>query len=236
MLCSHVVRPLLPIALCLLLVPQAAKAAEAAQNIGTLVIVPLGRVSPELIDAVAKSTELRFGVSVRIHETQTLPKQAWYPKRKRWRAEKLLDFLDRLDTGDAWRVTGLTEAPISTTKGDVKDWGIAGLGSINGKSSVLTAYLFRKIKSKKPKRYRRFVENLVLHEVGHTFGLEHCPLERCIMADAKGNAIRAATLSINQFCPRCTKWLGERLRDESIVGEWKDEELRMLGWPVCGNH
>src|SRR5207249_9902457 len=122
---------------------------------------------------------------------------------KRWRAEKIRRALDAADFGDAWRVAAITEQPISTTKGDVKDWGIAGLGSLDGKSSVFSGYLYRGLKSKGEAKYLHAIENLVLHEVGHTLGLPHCPLDRCIMADAKGNALRSATLSINEFCPRC---------------------------------
>ena len=95
-----------------------------------------------------------------------------------------LDALNALEAGNAWRVTWITEKPISTTKGKIHNWGIAGLGTMAGKSCVLTAYLFRRLKKRNPIRYRRFMENLVLHEVGHTLGVGHCPLERCIMADA----------------------------------------------------
>ena len=73
------------------------------------------------------------------------------------------------------------------------------------------------------------MENLVLHEVGHTLGLPHCVLDRCIMADAKGNAIRAAKISINEFCPRCYQASSDHLRASALRGEWSDEERALLG-------
>ena len=60
--------------------------------------------------------------------------------------------------------------------------------------------------------YLHAIENLVLHEVGHTLGLPHCPLDRCIMADAKGNALHSAEVSINEFCPRCYEAIRKHLR------------------------
>jgi predicted Zn-dependent protease len=92
----------------------------------------------------------------------------------------------------------------------------------------LTSYLFRRVKKKNRKRYLRYMENLVIHEVGHTLGLDHCPLARCIMADAQGNALRAARLSINEFCPRCTRLLRRHLRDPQVKGKWSKKERAIL--------
>ena len=52
-----------------------------------------------------------------------------------------------------------------------------------------------------------FVVNTVLHEIGHTFNLDHCDKdERCLMNDAKGTI---ATLYKEQkwLCPACVKLL-----------------------------
>jgi archaemetzincin len=193
-----------------------------------LVIVPLGEVDPKLVDFLAKSLKGRFAFQVKTTKAYKLPKSAWYKPRKRWRAEKLLDFLDSLELKDVWRVCGITEQPISTTKGARYDWGIAGLGTMSGKTSVLTSYLFRRFKKRAPKKYYRYLENLVIHEVGHTLGLEHCPLDRCIMADAKGNAIKAARKSTNQFCPHCHQQIYYHLKDKKIEGKWSAEELKII--------
>ena len=187
-----------------------------------VVVVPIDEVAPDLVEFVAESVRRRY-----TFEVMTLPAvppaaTAWYPPRKRWRAERLLDQLDALEVGDAIRVIGLTEQPISTTKGKIFDWGIAGLGSLPGKSCVLTAYLFRGLKKKDRPHYLRYMENLVLHELGHTLGVPHCPLDRCIMADAKGNALRAARASINEYCPRCHGKLKKWLRAQDVRGDWPE--------------
>ena len=93
---------------------------------------------------------------------------------------------------------------------------------------MLSAYYFRKFKKKVPKKYRRSMENLVIHEVGHTLGLDHCPLDRCIMADAKGKAITAAKNSINELCPRCSGLSERHLRDPAVKGSWSPAERAIL--------
>jgi archaemetzincin len=193
-----------------------------------LVIVPLGAPSEDLVQVVVASAQKTFRMRVEVAEPMALPMGAYYPPRKRWRAERLLDALDRVAPKEAWRVAAITEKPISTTKGEVKDWGIAGLGSLGGKSSVFTSFLFRKHAAADHRRYLKEMEGLVLHEIGHTLGLEHCPLERCLMADAKGNAIRAAEKSINEFCPACWQQIREHLWAEAPRGSWSPAELQAL--------
>jgi archaemetzincin len=208
-----------------------ALALVAAQK-PVLVVVPLGDTSSDLVRFVAESIEDRMNVEVRVADPIPHPTEAWYAPRKRWRADRILDHLDEQDFGpNVWRVAAITEQPISTTKGEVYDWGIAGLGSLGGKSSVFTSYLFRGFRKKSRPTYLRFMENLVLHEVGHTLGLDHCPLERCMMADAKGNAIAAAKASINEFCPRCHARIREHLKATEPRGEWSTAERAQIGLP-----
>lgn len=178
-----------------------------------LVVVPLGRPSADLVAMVKETLERRMRVTVRVAEAMEMPAAAWYTPRKRWRAEKILDALDAKNWGDAWRVAAITEQPISTTKEEIEDWGIAGLGSLNGPSSVFSSYLFKRFAKKDRPFYLHAMENLVLHEVGHTLGLPHCPDDACIMADAKGNAVKAARASDNRFCARCRQRIHADLRD-----------------------
>lgn len=183
-------------------------------------VVPLGDPSPDLVEFVAQSVRDRLYFQVEISDPVALGKEAWYAPRKRWRADALLDQLDALELKRSHKVIGFTEKEISTTKGERYDWGIAGLGQLSGQSCVLTSYLFRKYKKKGRKRYLRYMENLVLHELGHTLGLGHCPLDKCIMADAKGSATRAARLSINEFCPVCHGKIQQFLRYREVRGDW----------------
>jgi archaemetzincin len=197
----------------LMMMTALASSAAAAEEQRVLVVVPLGDPSPDLVRMVVTTLRSRMRFEVRVAEPMPMPKDAWYQPRKRWRAEKLLDALDAQDFGaDVWRVAAITEKPISTTKGDVHDWGIAGLGSMNGLSSVFSSWIFARFAKSDRAFYLHAMQNLVLHEVGHTLGLPHCPNDQCIMADAKGNAVRAAKASDNEFCARCYPRIRGHLR------------------------
>jgi archaemetzincin len=183
-----------------LLAASMASAADAPARI--VAIVPLGPVKQAYLDRVVQELQARMNVQIRVEPQRELPPEAFYKPRKRWRAEKLLEALDANPPKDAWKVVGVTEAEISTTKGDIVDWGIAGLGNIGGSSCVLSAYIYKKHSKKEDVLLRR-LGDLAVHEFGHTLGFPHCEVEGCVMADAKGKAIKSADESSGQYCAHC---------------------------------
>jgi len=177
----------------------------AAANRAVLCVQPLGADLPaEDVTLVKTAIEGLIGLEVRILPRTELPAAALYRPRGRYRAEKLLDFLDtRLQPGAA-RILGLTGVDISTTKDEVFDWGVLGLGRIDGASSVISEFRCR-MKSRGPAHARERLAKVAVHETGHTLGLEHCPTRGCLMEDAGG---RVATCDREyDFCDRCRRLL-----------------------------
>jgi archaemetzincin len=193
-----------------LLAASLASAADAPQRV--VAIVPLGPVKQAYLDRVAQELQARMNVQVRIEPQRELPPEAFYKPRKRWRAEKLLEALDANPPAGAWRVVGVTEAEISSTKGDIFDWGIAGLADLGGPSCVVSAFIYKKHSKEEDVLLRR-LGDLAVHEFGHTLGFDHCETKGCVMADAKGKAITSADESSGQFCAPCLATLPPEDRD-----------------------
>jgi archaemetzincin len=135
-----------------------------------------------------------------------LPAWAYYPPRKRYRAEKLLQVLEREQPART-SVLGMTEVDISTTKGKHQDWGVFGLGMIGGTSSVISTFRLRRGKPS-AELYRFRIVSSAVHEVGHMLGLEHCTEPRCVMNDAEGS-IKTVDASTGELGPRCLARLAE---------------------------
>jgi archaemetzincin len=117
-----------------------------------------------------------------------LPRSAYYPKRRRYRADRILEFLRQRFEREApeVRVLALTAVDISTTKGPHPDWGVFGLGDLGGRAAVISLFrLRRRVRSRAHFSFR--VVTTALHEVGHTLGLDHCREPRCVMLDAEGS-------------------------------------------------
>jgi archaemetzincin len=174
-----------------------------------IVLVPLGDPSPELVRLVAGVIRSRFVLRVRVADAMPMPGEAYYAPRKRWRAERLLEAIEAEHTDASVRLIGVTERPISTTKDQHVDWGIAGLGIIRGRSCVVTQHVYKKLEGE---ALARAMENNVLHELGHVFGLPHCSDARCAVADANGNAVRAAEKSSGEYCAKCARKISTFLR------------------------
>lgn len=165
-------------------------------------IVPLGKVRQEFLEKVQQELQSRMKVRIRIDPARELPQEAWYAPRSRWRADRLLDWLDENPPEGAWKVVAVTEAEISATKGNILDWGIAGLGSLGGPSCVVSAHIYKK-HSKTEEALLRRLGDLAVHEFGHTLGFPHCEEKGCVMADAKGKAISSADASSGRYCAKC---------------------------------
>jgi archaemetzincin len=176
--------------------------AAAAASEPIVDLVPLGTVEPRLLEVLRRALEARVHARVRLAPPRELPRDAFYARRNRWRAEVILELLEREAPEDAWRVVGVTEAELSTTKGAVADWGIAGFGGVGGKACVVSSFLYRKHSTTRAAMERRFAD-IAVHEFGHTLGMEHCGAAGCVMADARGKAIRAADRSTGEYCPFC---------------------------------
>ncbi len=154
-------------------------------------------------DVPKKITDSLFQDLSKIHSKITvkspikLPSSAFYSKRSRYRADSLISFLKR-KTPTNHVTIGLTTKDISTTKGNIEDYGIMGLGYQPGRSCVVSTF-----RLKQDKLQRQFFK-VSIHELGHTAGLPHCKTATCFMRDAEGkNHLDKET----NFCEPCKSHL-----------------------------
>ncbi len=176
-------------------------AAATADPLPVVAIQPLGRVKPEDVAHVQAGIRALYAVDVEVLSEKPLPKTAYYPPRDRYKAEKLLDSLERETDRRFIKVVGLTICDISTSKDDIEDWGIFGLGELGGRSCVVSTFRLRAGKATDPVFQTRLVK-VLNHELGHTFGLDHCPAAGCFMQDA-GGKIATVDGESSRPCPAC---------------------------------
>jgi archaemetzincin len=168
----------------LALAPRVALGAELEPLIA---LQPLGAgLSSEQLRAVSGALNAFYAVRLETRPALELPRSAFYPQRSRYRAERLLDFLVERGLPEARVTLGLTSVDISTTKAPHHDWGILGLATLDGRSAVLSIFRCRRGARDAAHVGERFAKTAV-HELGHSFGLEHCSTPGCIMHDGEGS-------------------------------------------------
>ena len=198
----------------LALAPRRADAAELPK----IYVQPLGALLPAAdSDLVRRALLAFYRVDLAVLPSTALPRAAFYAKRRRYRAEKLLDFLEARRPRDGKRILGLTGVDISTTKPPHEDWGILGLATLDGGACVLSSFRCKR-GAKNAEHARIRLGKTAVHEIGHTFGLPHCTTYGCLMEDAQGKV--ATTDREYDLCPRCRQRLiasGYELSDSPDV-------------------
>lgn len=158
-----------------------------------------------------------FANEVVVLPVKALPTGAYYPPRSRYRAEKILDQMVTETPADAQVMVGLTTVDISTTKGEYEDWGILGLATVSGRECVISR--FRAARGAKSDLHtRQRLAKVVVHEIGHTLGLPHCPEYGCLMEDGKGSVL--TTDHELDFCASCRKAVSGRVLAASGPLPW----------------
>jgi len=134
---------------------------------------------------------------VELNQPIHLPASSYYEPRKRYRADSIIAYLSR-NTPRNHVSLGLTTKDISTTTKNSADWGVMGLAYKPGKAGITS--------TKRVKNNKQYLK-VVIHELGHTQGLDHCPVSYCYMRDAKG---KNPLDQEKRFCSKCKAHLLKR--------------------------
>jgi archaemetzincin len=175
-------------------------------------LVPLGDVAQSTIDETARGLRVHAPIDVVVEARRALPHETESSDKGRYRAEKLLDFLAKIDEPPSAKVVGVAEVDIVAHKGRFPNWGVLGLGSLDGRSCVLSTFRMKRRwehGGAPDSVVRERLWKTSLHEVGHTLGLEHCPVRGCIMEDAHGTV--RTTDGETELCPACARKLADAI-------------------------
>lgn len=160
-----------------------------------LVILPYRGVDPRDLDHLAR--ELSFlDMEVRIVGSAEIPANAYHPGRRQHKAHPFLD-RGRREEGD--KVLGVTDVDLYS--GDLNF--VFGVAEPGGKAAVISLYRLRLGADEAV--FRERVVKEAVHELGHTFGLSHCPDPGCVMRFS--NSLEDTDRKGKLFCARCWRRL-----------------------------
>ena len=179
--------------------PNAAQPAKKVEpKLPTINIYRYGDFSVDKAKQLKAELEKVYPSVTLADDAIVLPKECYYKPRDRYKGTGLLDDLMKYRKGGY--VLGLTNEIIYQENEISPTFGIFGISDLRDRVSVISCW--------EPKPHRLLTDSemreLMLHELGHAFGLDHCKDQHCIMVDAEhGNKFSQT----QAFCDNCTRFL-----------------------------
>jgi len=176
----------------------------------SITLISFGYFQRNLLRQVAEAVNQEFGWPVRTIESHLDLADFFDPARRQYNGNKLLKAVDENSGAESFKVVGLFSVdlfiPILTY--------IFGQAMLNGRTAIAsTARLGNERYGLEPDEsllVDRFIK-VVIHELGHAFGLIHCPIATCIMRP--GTYVEDIDQKERYFCPACRELLPPRQSD-----------------------
>jgi archaemetzincin len=176
----------------------------------TIEIVQVGDVAANILQQLPQKIAERFpGRQIGI-ATQGLayPDYAFAPRRKQYQAGPILEQVSRFGP-HAQRILGVADLDLFTPGLNF----IFGQAQAGGPTAIIALARLHPEFWGHPPNQRRFQERTIkeaIHELGHTYGLEHCSFPTCVMYFS--NTLEETDRKSDQFCPRHQAQLSRALK------------------------
>jgi archaemetzincin len=165
-------------------------------------LMPVGEVDRALLEPLAEGLTRRLRVACSIQPDRLEAEFALHPLRRQYHSTEILKKIVQGPVSETWKVLGVTEMdlyiPVLTF--------VFGEAQLTNGGAVVSTHRLRQEFYGLPTDPELLRERLLkeaLHELGHTYGLRHCPDYTCVMSSSNG--IERVDLKQAEFCPACAQ-------------------------------
>ena len=177
-----------------------------------IILVSCGLFEKKLTGRVAEDVSRELHYPVELKDCSLDISNFYNPERRQYDAIKLLNMITLQAPTDAVKVIGMVRVdlyiPILTY--------IFGQAALNGYTGVASLYRLRNEHYGLEPDYGLLIERfskVIIHELGHTFGLIHCSNPVCVMRSS--TYVEDLDQKEKRFCHRCRAELN-RLEDMAM--------------------
>jgi archaemetzincin len=163
-----------------------------------------GQFTQHCLDAIVADIRRIYRIPVEIRECHSEISEFFDPARRQYNANNLLKYINSIAGSNVLKAIGLFRVdlfiPILTF--------IFGQAAYKGNAGVVSVYRLRNEQYGLRPDDRLLLERLrkvVIHELGHTFGLIHCLNPECVMRSS--TYVEDIDQKTLHFCNNCLKEL-----------------------------
>jgi archaemetzincin len=177
---------------------------------GRIALLPVGRVEDTVLGLLEAGLTKAFGFPVVSHKPMAVPQDAFNPARRQYDASLILRYVrDRVELEGRDKGLGITDVDLYA--GGLNF--VFGQAELGGQWAVISLARLRQSFYSLPENKVIFSARITkeaVHELGHVFGLEHCPDPQCVMHFS--NSLADTDRKRASFCDLCGARLHELKR------------------------
>lgn len=183
--------------------------AEQLEMKNNIYLVPVGKIEGWVLEALQEHLEKEFKCKVEVSEGMEIPREAYNRRRNQYRSTNILKKIHSfLKAAQKEKVLAICNEDLYVNGLNY----VFGQAELRGRYAIISLARLHQSFYRLPEEKTLFLERAIkeaVHELGHVYGLRHCPNPECVMHFS--NSLADTDRKSSSFCRNCQAILGKLL-------------------------